>query len=77
MNYLFIIAILGAAGMVVFALVRGLIAFVQTNDAAKNGEDLMAMHHKQNQMMFARVKWQAIVIVLLIVFGMIAAGSGT
>lgn len=76
MNFLFVIAILGAALMVVVALARGLIAFVQTNEMAKNGEDVMAMHHKQNQMMFARVKWQAITILLLIALGAIAAGSG-
>lgn len=76
MNYIFVIAIVGAALMVVYSLVRGLIAFVQTNEAAKNGEEIMAMHQKQNQMMFARVKWQAIVILLLIVLSMLAAGGG-
>ena len=76
MNFVFVIAIVGAALMTVYALARGLIAFVQTNEAAKNGEDVMAMHHKQNQMMFARVKWQAVTIVLLIVLSMVAAGGG-
>ncbi len=76
MNILFLIAIIGSALMVVFALARGLIAFVQTNETEKRGDDVMAMHHKQNQMMFARVKWQAITIVLLIVVGMLAAGGG-
>ena len=75
MNFLFVIAIIGSALMVVYALARGLMAFVQTNEAARNGEDIMAMHHKQNQMMFARVKWQAITIVLLIVLVMLAAGG--
>lgn len=75
MNIIFVIAIIGAALMVVYALARGLLAFIQTNEAARNGEDVMAMHHKQNQMMFARVKWQAITIILLVVFGMLAAGG--
>lgn len=75
MNYIFVIAIIGAAIMVVYSLVRGLIAFVQTNEATKNGDELMAMHQKQNQMMFARVKWQALVILLLIVLSMMAAGG--
>lgn len=75
MNFLFVIAIIGAALMVVFALVRGLITFIQTNEASKNGDEVMAMHLKQNQMMFSRVKWQAITIVLLVVFGMLAAGG--
>lgn len=76
MNYIFVIAIVGAALMVIYSLVRGLIAFVQTNEAIQNGEELAAMHQKQNQMMFARVKWQAIVILLLIVLSMLAAGGG-
>lgn len=76
MNYLFVIAIVGAALMVVAALVRGLIAFVQTNEATKNGDEIMAMHQKQNQMMFSRVKWQAIVVLLLIGFAALAAGGG-
>lgn len=75
MNYIFVIAIVGAAIMVIYSLVRGLIAFVQTNEATKNGEEMAAMYQKQNQMMFARVKWQAIVIVLLIVLSMLAAGG--
>lgn len=77
MKFLFVIAIIGAALMVVYTLARGLIAFVQTNEAARNGEDVMAMHHKQNQMMFARVKWQAITIVLLIVLAMLASGGNS
>lgn len=76
MNYLFVIAIVGAAIMVVYSLVRGLIAFIQTNETTQNSDEVMAMHHKQNQMMFARVKWQAIVIFLLIALAGIAAGSG-
>ena len=51
MNYIFVIAIVGAAIMVIYSLVRGLIAFVQTNEATKNGEEMAAMYQKQNQMM--------------------------
>ena len=73
MNYIFVIAIVGAAIMVIYSLVRGLIAFVQTNEATKNGEEMAAMYQKQNQMMFARVKWQAIAIVILVLIGLLAS----
>ena len=75
MNALFVILIIAAAGMVVFALARGLVAFARAHEGEQRGEDMSVMHNRQTEMMFARVKWQAVVIVLLVLFGMLAAGS--
>jgi Hypoxia induced protein conserved region len=77
MNYIIILLIVGAAGMVLFSLARGLIHFANTsNDLANgtgpDGTGPSAGHLAQNKMMFARVKWQAITIVLLVIFGAIA-----
>ena len=73
MHYAIIILILGAAGMTLFSLARGLIYFARASDDITNGTGPSAMHLAQNKMMFARVKWQAITILLLVVMGLMAA----
>jgi uncharacterized membrane protein SpoIIM required for sporulation len=79
MNIVIIIAIVIAAGFVLFSLTRGLIYFAQTsNDIANGNVDASGVAHghtMQNKMMFARVKWQAITILLLIVLGAVAANN--
>ena len=79
MNTVIIIAIIIAAGFVLFSLVRGLIHFAKTSDDIANGNvDANGVAHghvMQNKMMFARVKWQAITILLLIVLGAVAANN--
>ena len=73
MQILLILLIVGAIGMTAFALVRGLVYFARTSDALTNGtgpsEHLLA----QNRMMFSRIKWQAIAILLLVAIGVLAA----
>lgn len=79
MNYVVIAAIVIAAGFVLFSLARGLIYFAQTSNDIANGQvDAAGVAHghtMQNRMMFARVKWQAITIVLLIILGALAANG--
>jgi hypothetical protein len=79
MNIVIILAIIVAAGFVLFSLVRGLIYFANTSNDLANGTGTTAGasqgHVMQNKMMFARVKWQAITIVLLVVLGMVAANG--
>ncbi|MCC7393672.1 MAG: HIG1 domain-containing protein [Sphingomonadaceae bacterium] len=76
MQWLVILMVVGAAGMVLFSLIRGLIYFARTGAALQaNGGDASEMHAAQNRMMFARVKWQAITILLLVLFGAIAASQ--
>lgn len=79
MNIVIIIAIVIAAGFVLFSLARGLVYFAQTSDDIANGNvDAAGVAHghtMQNKMMFARVKWQAITILLLIILGAVAANN--
>lgn len=74
MTILLVLAVIVAAGLVLFALARGLFYFAQGHRAAMDGtaHDNQVM---QNRMMMARVKWQAITIILLVLIGFLAAGS--
>ncbi len=74
MEILLVLAVVVAAGFVLFSLARGLFYFSQGHRAAIEGkaEENQLM---QNRMMMARVKWQAITIILLIIIGVTAAGN--
>ncbi|CAN1553577.1 Hypoxia induced protein, domain containing protein [Sphingomonadaceae bacterium] len=65
MAALLIIALIIVMGLVVWAVVRGLHAFanMDPNDVDENGVPRALA--RQNQMMFARVKWQAIAIAIV------------
>ena len=60
--------------MVVVSLVRGIVAFMQSTklDLESDGDRATQMQLKQNKMMFARIKYQALAIVAVIVLMMIA-----
>lgn len=75
MSYAIIVAIVIAAGFVLYSLVRGLVYFAQTSDNMTNGTGPTHGHLMQNKMMFARVKWQAITILLLVIIGALAASN--
>lgn len=66
MNILLILLIIVAAGFVVFALVRGLHAFANMKPAEVDDHGIPNSLNVQNKMMFARVKWQAITILLIV-----------
>ena len=78
MNYVLIPVLIVLVVMVVVSFVRGIIAFLRSTkvdlerDPAAGATELQLM---QNRMMFARVKWQAITILLLVLFGAIAASQ--
>jgi hypothetical protein len=76
MNYLLIIMIVAAIGAVVFALARGLIAFANMEPDDVDADGITVSHKKQNDMMFARIKYQAIAIVLVVLL-LVIAGSGS
>tara|TARA_R110000772_G_scaffold31456_4_gene77639 strand:+ start:187 stop:417 length:231 start_codon:yes stop_codon:yes gene_type:complete len=75
MSYILILLILLAAGAVVFALFRGLIAFANMEPEDVDADGVTASHKKQNQMMFARVKYQAIAVVLVALLLLLAGGQ--
>lgn len=74
MQALLILAVVVAAGFVLFSLARGLFYFSQGHRAAMEGT-LQENQLMQNKMMMARIKWQAITIILLVLIGFFAAGS--
>ena len=68
MNTVFIIILLLAMIMVVVSLVRGVVAFLKsTKIDLESGQqvDATEMQLKQNKAMMARVKWQAVAIVVI------------
>lgn len=75
MGYVVTIAIIIAIALVVLALAKGLVAFanMKPNEVDENG--VPKSLGVQNKMMFARVKWQAIAVVLLALL-MIIANAG-
>ncbi|PHR16614.1 MAG: hypothetical protein COA41_14880 [Sphingopyxis sp.] len=75
MSYILILMIVAAAAAVVYALVRGLIAFANMEPGDVDADGITASHKKQNEMMFARVKYQAIAVVLVIILLVLAGGQ--
>ena len=67
MDKFLILLLLVAMGFVVLAVVRGLRAFanMQPNEIDENGVPKSLVI--QNKMMFSRVKWQAIAILLVVI----------
>jgi hypothetical protein len=74
MTILLVLLILASAGAVAFALVRGLHAFANMRPAELDKDGIPESLAMQNKMMFARVKWQAITIMLVVVL-LLVAGS--
>lgn len=73
MNTILVIAIVILAALVVFSLVRGIVAFLQSTklDLESGDERMQEMQLRQNKMMFARIKYQALAIVVVAVLLMI------
>jgi|LakMenEpi03Aug12_release.lakeMendotaPanAssembly.Ray.scaffolds.fasta_scaffold1930077_1 hypothetical protein len=68
MIFALVLLIIAAVSLVVYALFRGLHAFLGVNRTTDDtGFDT------QNKMMFARVKWQAIVIVMIVILMALAS----
>lgn len=64
--------------MVVVSLIRGIIAFLQTTkvDLENNtGETVTEMQMAQNKAMFARIKYQALAIVVVVIIMALAGAS--
>ncbi|WP_126172174.1 HIG1 domain-containing protein [Altericroceibacterium xinjiangense] len=69
MNTFLVIVIALLAIMVVVSLVRGIVAFLQSTrlDLENDGDRATEMQLRQNQMMFARIKYQALAVVVVAV----------
>lgn len=79
MNYILIPLLIVFMIMVVVSLVRGVVAFLQTSREELDRDPDSGpspLQLRQNQMMFARIKYQALAIVVVAVILMVA-GSNT
>jgi len=66
-------------GLVAFSLVKGIVAFLKTTKIdLETGESSTAtdMQLAQNKAMFARIKYQALAIVVVFVIGIVASSGG-
>ncbi len=73
MNTFLIILLAIFAIMAVVSLVRGIVAFLQTTkvDLETGGENSKELMERQNKAMFARIKYQALAIVVVAVLLMV------
>ena len=73
MNYVLVPLIVILMIMVVVSLVRGIIAFLQSTklDLESDGDRVTEMQLRQNKMMFARIKYQALAVVVVAILLMI------
>lgn len=67
MNTFIVLVIIALAIMVVVSLVRGLIAFMQMTKEDLENPGITRSHQVQNQMMFNRIKYQAMAVVAVAV----------
>ena len=76
MTYILIPVLIVLMGLVVWSLVRGIVAFMQTTRAGLEGGDeaLLKMQMLQNKMMFNRIKYQGLAIVVVAI--LMAIGGG-
>ncbi|MEM8726328.1 MAG: hypothetical protein AAGE86_12475 [Pseudomonadota bacterium] len=68
MTYILIAALVILCIMVVVSLIRGIVAFLQTTKVdleSGEGETATEMQLLQNKAMFARIKYQALAIVVV------------
>lgn len=74
MSTLLIILIVLAMGGAVFALIRGIVAFLQTTEADLKSPDggVSASAERQNKAMFMRVGFQAAAVVLVVLLLMLS-----
>lgn len=73
-NTFFFILILAAMVATVVALVRGIIAFLQTTEADLKAGAMNQSGLKQNKMMRMRIAFQAIAIILIILMLIMSRG---
>ena len=71
MTTVLIVALVILMGLVVFSLVRGIVAFLKTTkidlEGSASAERTTEMQLLQNKMMMNRIKYQALAIVVVVV----------
>jgi hypothetical protein len=75
MYIILIIALVVLMGLVVFSLIRGIVAFLKTTKIdleSGEGETVKEMQLMQNKAMFARIKYQALAVAVVAILLMVA-----
>ena len=75
MTYFLVAVLLVLMGLTAFSLIKGVVAFLQTTKIdleTGEGETATDMQLAQNKAMFARIKYQAAAIAVVVVILMIA-----
>jgi hypothetical protein len=67
MTILLVLLLIVAMGFVIVAVVRGLHAFANMKPDEVGEDGIPKSLAMQNKMMFSRVKWQAIAVVLIVI----------
>ena len=78
MNYILIPILVVLCILVVVSLIRGVIAFLKTTKIdleTGEGETVTEMQNMQNKAMFARIKYQALAIVVVAIIAGVAGAS--
>ncbi len=78
MKIFLVLVLLVLMGLVAFSLIKGIVAFLKTTKIdLESGEASTAtdMQLAQNKAMFARIKYQAMAIGVIMVLGLLAAGN--
>ena len=68
MTYVLVPVLLVLMGLVAYSLIRGIVAFLKTTKIdleTGEGENVTEMQLLQNKMMFNRIKYQALAIVVV------------
>ena len=74
MNYLLIAVLVVLCALVVFSLIKGIVAFLKTTKIdleTGEGDTVTEMQLAQNKAMFARIKYQALAILVVAVILML------
>lgn len=77
MTPILIIVLVGLMAMVLYSLIKGIVAFLKTTKIdleTGDGETVTEMQLLQNKAMFARIKYQALAIVVVAI--LLAMGGG-
>lgn len=78
MTIFFVLVLMVLMGLVAFSLIKGIVAFLKTTKIdLETGEGSTAtdMQLAQNKAMFARVKYQAMAIGVVMILGLLAASN--
>ena len=74
-TFLFVLAILAALGAL-GALVLGIVSFLKATEADLNGTGPSVSGMRQNKMMWRRIQFQALAVILVVLFLLLGRAGG-